>query len=141
VRGILTYWADMTKYIRSLTTLFALVLIISFLNIEIRSMDTVSSIWVYLYLLKPSGIFSIIGILLLLVSLINKPVTRTYYSAIGLLIMWVVVISFYPKYLSSQKSNLINSQSLFILSSIIIAALKILEYIREKGKYPVSPKS
>ena len=122
----------MKKQVPILIILFATILITSFLNIRIRNLDTMSSIWVYLYLLKPSGILSMIGILFLLASLINKTEKNIYYFIIGLLLIWAVVLSFYPNYHSSQRTNLVNAQSLFIISNIAIVSLKTFEYFRVK---------
>lgn len=122
----------MKKLIPTLIILFAIVLIISFLNIGIRSMDTVSAIWAYLYLLYPSGIVGILGILLFIVSLINKSKIRVYYFILGLGLIWGVLLSFYPKYFFYQRYNLINPLSLFVISSIAIIALKIFEYFQNR---------
>jgi len=120
------------KPLSILTGLTLAVLIICFLNIHIQtSYDTVSAIWNFIY--KPANkyisltLISYSGILLLIISSLTKQKWHSLSFFIGLSLLWVAVFTFYPDYWSLQREDYLNPQYLFILTTIIIIALKIYE--------------
>jgi len=117
------------KILKILGFIIALVFVISFLNIQIKqSADNMTSIWCFIW--KPDkqhvlmSIVSYIGILLTLIPFtqffnkeLKKPILLSY---VGIAILWIIVLIFFPFLCEYQRENLLNYQYTFLLSTLFL---------------------
>lgn len=122
-----------------LTYLGTAILIICFLNIHIQtSSDTVNAVWNFIY--QPNAkymslvLMSYPGIIFLLISNISRFKFRFIAFIVGLSLLCLVLLRFYPDFESMQRETYINPQTLFVLTVILMTVLRIIEYKSFRNK-------
>jgi len=103
---------------------------LSFLNIHIQtSYDTVSAIWNFIYPVDGQNILltiaSYLGIAVLLYGTFFNSKLNLFFSLLGLIVLSLTAISFYPHFWSWQRETVINPQYLFILFTVINLTINV----------------
>ena len=113
--------------------LLGLIFVISFLNINIYyGGDVINSVWNYIW--KPDKEYAIetiisytgIGILILAFISRSTKILKKFklLGYLGIILLWIVVFMFFPHYWKEQRSEIFNSQYLFIFSTILLIVVK-----------------